>query len=86
MPYKVEITKLAIKNLSKIQQSHAANILAKIKTLSNNPYANNNVKKLQGYDNVFRLRVGNYRIIYELLDAVLIIKVINIDVRGNIYD
>ena len=43
------------------------------------------IKKLQGYDNVLRLRVGTYRIIYTVDNGKLIITVIDAGNRGQIY-
>ncbi|WP_410525670.1 type II toxin-antitoxin system RelE family toxin [Rickettsia helvetica] len=49
------------------------------------PYKeNNNIKKLIGHEG-YRLRVGNYRIIYRIDTGKLEILVINIDVRGEVY-
>lgn len=45
----------------------------------------NGVKKLQGDDNSYRLRVGDYRVIYEVVDNVLIVTVIKIGHRSDIY-
>ena len=42
------------------------------------------IYKLQGY-NLYRLRVGNYRILYSIDDTVKIITIENIDNRGDIY-
>jgi len=43
------------------------------------------VKKLQGVENTYRLRVGNYRIIYRVLNEKVIIEVINIGHRQEVY-
>ncbi len=44
------------------------------------------VKALTGFKNVFRLRVGDYRVIYEIRNDVLLITVVNIGNRGQIYN
>jgi mRNA interferase RelE/StbE len=41
--------------------------------------------KLQGHDELFRMRVGDYRIIYQIQDAVLIVLVVEIGHRREIY-
>ena len=43
------------------------------------------IKKLQGYENVLRLRVGTYRIIYTVDHGKLIVTVIDAGNRGQIY-
>ena len=44
-----------------------------------------NTLKMQGYDNRFRLRVGDYRIVYERYKDELLIVVVEADNRGDIY-
>ena len=43
------------------------------------------IKKLKGFDDLLRLRVGNYRIVYTVDNGKLIVYVIDIDNRGDIY-
>lgn len=43
------------------------------------------VKKLRGQEN-YRIRVGDYRVVYSILDAVLLIEVVKVGQRGNFYD
>jgi len=57
----------------------------KLRLLATDPYApNNNVKKLQGREG-YRMRVGDWRVIYEIRDDQLIILVLDIGPRGEIY-
>jgi mRNA interferase RelE/StbE len=61
-------------------------VLRKLRDLAADPYArNNNVKKLVGRAG-FRLRVGDWRIIYELRAAALIVLVIKFGPRSSIYE
>lgn len=53
--------------------------------LSENPYTASNIKKLQGLDHAYRKRVGDYRIIYSIEDTRLIVAVLKIDSRGDVY-
>lgn len=41
--------------------------------------------KLQGYDNLYRKRVGNIRILYSIKETLKIINIENIDNRGDVY-
>jgi mRNA interferase RelE/StbE len=60
-------------------------IVAKIKEVAADPYAtHNNVTKLQGRDG-YRLRVGDWRVIYDLHDDRLELWVLQVGVRGGIY-
>ena len=84
--YSVEITRDAIKALRKMPRNVATLIREKIGALAINPYApNNNVKKLKGSDD-YRLRVGDWRVVYTLKDDRLVIVVIRIAPRGGVYD
>lgn len=57
----------------------------KLQAVKKNPLSGTNIKKLSGYGkNVFRLRVGDVRIIY-VLKANSDIEILDIDYRGNIY-
>lgn len=84
--YNIEFTKQAMKDLHRIPQNYATLIIKKIKQLSINPYdAVLEIKKLKGIEEVYRLRVGDYRVIYELEDKKLLINIIKIQSRGNVY-
>lgn len=52
--------------------------------LKQNPYGMRDVKKLKGFENRYRLRVGGVRIIYTIA-ANHDVEIIDIDYRGNIY-
>lgn len=85
MAYKLSFSKTALKNLLKISANKKSIILEKLEMLKLGPYQeNNNIKKLAGYDG-YRLRVGDYRVIYRIDKEKVEILVINIDVRGEIY-
>jgi mRNA interferase RelE/StbE len=83
--YNIEFTKQAIKDLRKIPRNNVSKVIEKIKILSVNPRDSKlDIKQLKGVDG-YRLRVGDYRVIYEIEDAKLIIKVIKVQSRGNVY-
>lgn len=81
--YKVLLTRNAEKQLDKIDTSQLGPIVIALKQLETDPRPNG-CKKLKGR-NGYRVRAGNYRIIYEIFDAVLIIEVIAIGHRKDIY-
>lgn len=83
MAYHVEIRKSAIKKLSKINEPYYSNIKNDILNLSENPRPPG-CKKLKGR-NGFRIRVANYRVIYEVIDHKLIVDVFEIGHRKDIY-
>lgn len=61
-------------------------IIKKLDLLSLAPYAsNNNVNKLQGIEDCYRLRVGNYRVLYRVIKQKLIIEIVNVAHRREAY-
>ena len=44
-----------------------------------------NVKKLAGYEDRYRLRVGDYRVIYEIMDEQIVVLVVGVGHRREIY-
>ena len=83
MLYQVEIEKRAAKTLEKISEPEYSRIKAVVLGLANNPRPIG-YRKLKAR-NAFRIRVGDYRIIYEIIDNKLIIHVIAIGHRKDIY-
>ena len=83
MKYKLFIEKSAQKELSKIPRSDQDRIINSVHNLAEKPRPSG-VKKLSGRD-AWRLRVGNYRVIYEIHADKLVILIISIGHRKDIY-
>lgn len=83
--YNVEFTRNALKSLEKIDRKYQSLIIEKIEILSLDPSKSNNVKALKGMDGCYRLRVAQYRVIYELQNELMTILVIDINHRKDIY-
>ncbi len=81
--YSLYIRKSAQKSLAKIAETERNGIIYRIKLLEENPRPANS-KKLKGRD-AYRIRVGNYRVIYEIEDDKLIVLVIAIGHRSSVY-
>ncbi len=85
--YKLIIHKKALKFLKKRNDNEKVQIDAKLKLLKSNPYPTNeqlDIKKLQN-SNFYRLRINDYRFIYEIIDDELIILLLQAGNRGDIY-
>lgn len=83
--FRVVTTKSFGKALTKLPLNWQKRIVAKIREVAANPYApNHNLTKLQGREG-YRLRVGDWRVIYELQDDRLVMLVLEVGPRGGIY-
>ncbi|MGM0479145.1 MAG: type II toxin-antitoxin system RelE family toxin [Bacteroidota bacterium] len=83
MPYKVTLKKKAIKALTKINEPYYSNIKEAIYGLSNDPRPKG-CKKLKGRD-AYRIRIANYRAIYEINDEILLVDVVEVGHRKDVY-
>jgi mRNA interferase RelE/StbE len=84
MAYSVTIKKRAIKALEKINEPYYSSIKEAIYSLAVNPRPTG-CKRLKGRDG-YRIRVADYRIIYEIFDDVLLVDVIDLGHRKDIYE
>ena len=84
MFYRVDIKRNAQKQLAKLSSINADKIVKEIRALANNPRPNG-CKKLVGSENTYRIRLGDYRIIYSIFENRLIVQVIKIGHRKDIY-
>ena len=83
--YTVRFSKKAEKSLKKVGHVMRRRVLQKLGRLTENPRNGPNIKTMQGFHNRFRYRVGDFRIIYEVIDSDLVVWVLETDWRGNIY-
>lgn len=83
--YEIEFTKQALKDLQRIPLNYALTIFEKLKKLSVNPYNKElDIKKLKGLPG-YRVRVGEYRVLYDIEAKKLVINIIKVQSRGNVY-
>ena len=82
--YNIEIKKSALKSLEKIPKSYYISIKNAIYNLSVEPRPSG-YKKLIDNENLYRIRIGSYRVIYSINDNILIIEVVKIGHRKDIY-
>lgn len=81
--YKIEFKKTAAKELNSLPNREIKKIVVAINLLVENPRPTNS-KKLSGSER-YRLRVGDYRILYEIENQVLIIYIVKIAHRKDVY-
>ena len=83
MNYTVDIKPAAQRNIRKLPQSLQIRITQRLKSLETEP--RQGAKKLQGFENRYRIRLSDYRIIYEIYDKILLVVVVDVGHRGNVY-
>lgn len=82
MEYTIKLTKKAKKFIKSQQPKQQERLLKSIAKLP----AEGDIKPLSGKQNAYRLRVGDYRVIYEVEHSILLVTVLDIGNRGQIYN
>jgi len=82
MAYQIQIDKSALKQLSKIEKPAREKIRAAIRGLAENPRPFG-YKKLIDEAGLYRIKVSNYRIIYDVQDNLLLVSVLRIAKRNE---
>jgi mRNA interferase RelE/StbE len=83
--YRVVFASSAAKELKKLSSELVARIAPRLENLATNPRPPG-CKKLQGGDREWRIRVGDYRIVYIIDDAKLLVEVTRIRHRSEVYE
>jgi mRNA interferase RelE/StbE len=84
MPYIIQFKSSALKELRKLPKEFSEQIARDIDGLAKNPRPHGH-KKLKGSENLYRIRSGNYRIVYQIQDRVLTVLVVRIGDRKEVY-
>ena len=82
--YSVELTRTAEKQLRRIAKRDRSRLLDAIEALGTKPRPQG-ARKLQGYEDIYRIRVGQYRVVYEVIDDRVVVIVLKLGHRKDIY-
>lgn len=82
--YTVEIKESALKSLSGLPLRQQLRIRQKIDALAGNPYPPGH-RKLKGEECSYRIRVGDYRVAYDVFEELVLILVLRIGHRKDVY-
>jgi len=82
--YEITWRKSTKKDLRKIRPDEVAGIIKAVEALAENPLPDG-CTKLVSSQHIYRIRVGDYRVIYEVIGRVLIIEVIRVAHRKDVY-
>lgn len=83
--YRVVLSKTAEKELSKLPARVVSKIVPVLESLGENPRPPGS-KKLKGFDDLWRVRIGDYRAVYAIGDEILLVDVRTVGHRKDIYD
>ena len=84
--FKVEITTSAAKEFKKLPKSIKERVKEMVGFLELNPRSEFlNIKKMKGPTDLYRVRIGDYRIVYEIIDNKFIILIIKLGHRKEVY-
>lgn len=83
--YKIIITKSAQKEIQKLQKPEFPRILTAINSLSSDPRPSG-CKKLVGSRNIYRIRIGDYRVLYTIEDQIRIVEIDAVRHRREAYE
>jgi len=81
--YRIEVKKSAEKELRKIPGKDLTRILDQISSLADDPHPKGSIKLT--HKEWYRLRVGNYRVLYSVKENILTVYIVKVGHRKNIY-
>jgi mRNA interferase RelE/StbE len=84
MPYRLEIRDSAARQIARLPKPDQRRVMAAIADLAQTPRPDG-VRKIVGAGNAYRVRVGDYRIVYEIIDRVLIVYIVRVAHRKDVY-
>jgi mRNA interferase RelE/StbE len=84
MSYEVQILPKASRQIKALSVEVRQDITLTIQSLANEPRPIG-VKKLSGEKDIYRVRVGNYRVLYRIVDKVLVVVVVSVGHRREVY-
>jgi mRNA interferase RelE/StbE len=82
--YEIEISRTAERQLKKLVGEEQPRVVRALLALADQPRPRGS-RKLTGYDDVFRIRVGRFRVLYSVSDTRLVIFILKIGPRKDIY-
>jgi mRNA interferase RelE/StbE len=84
MAYRIEFTHRACKQFKSLSREVQLRLRPRIESLAKNPRPRG-VKKLADSESIYRLRDGDYRVVYQVQDKVLLVLVLKIGHRREVY-
>jgi mRNA interferase RelE/StbE len=83
--YSIAWKRSATQELKRLPREIVGRIVKAVEQLSTDPYPSG-VRKLIGSEHTYRIRVGDYRVIYDVMASALVIEIIRVGHRRDIYN
>ena len=84
MTYKVIFKRSVLKDMKKIPKHIRRDVWDLVDELKHGPHPRGS-KKIHGYEHSYRVRIGRYRVVYEVKKSVCVITVIKVGHRKDVY-
>jgi len=84
LAYRIEFAPKAQRDFNALDKPIRSRLARRINSLAENPFPQG-IKKLAGEEDLYRLRVGDYRIIYQVQGKRLVVLIVGIGHRGDVY-
>ena len=84
MPYLVEFAASALREFKHLERAVQRRIATRLDELANNPLPSG-VKKLQGEPDLYRIRIGDYRVLYRVDRKRMTVPILKIGHRREVY-
>jgi mRNA interferase RelE/StbE len=82
--YTIQFKPLALRQLGKLPRDAQKRLAAKIEALRDNPFPPG-CKKMEGVADAWRIRAGDYRVVYQMHRGILLILVLTVGDRKDVY-
>lgn len=82
--YRIEVSRTAEKQLRRLSRPEQVRLLSAIRGFSSDPRPAG-YRKLKGYDDVYRVRVGVFRVIYSIEESIVTVIILKVGHRRDIY-
>jgi mRNA interferase RelE/StbE len=82
--YSIRFVESAARSLKKLPVRPRLRIAARIEALADNPYPPG-TRKMAGEEHAYRIRIGDYRVVYDVLEDVIVVLVLRIGHRKDVY-
>lgn len=82
--YQIEWKRSAVKELEKLPRPMIVKVVAAVGELASNPYPHG-VRKLVGTEDTYRIRVGDFRVLYSVFKNKLIVEIVRVQHRKDVY-